>query len=124
MPKKAKKKTFRGTQKQFMPNVKTVPATFVSIPSSSFEPASLSSTQNSNSAPSTPTASGRKLQKVDFISETESLSTVYTGNSTADQRTKGFRLIDLECLNEAMSRLHMCKDGKSTKIFMNFFIQK
>ena len=30
---------------------------------------------------------------------------------SASERSTGYRLIDLQCLSETMSKLHMCNDG-------------
>ena len=96
MPRISKHKRFKGVQKQFLSKER----------SSSSSKDSSSTSSITRSAVSTP-VSQRKLQSNARVSLDKDCRL-----ETASQTSQGYRLIDLECLQEAMSKLHMCKDGK------------
>lgn len=85
MPKKIKH--FRGVQKQFL-NIEN--------------PGSTSTSQKKL------TASNKKLTLINDLEEN-----LNDCMSDPAQRSLGYRIIDLKCLSEAMSRLHMCEEGKT-----------
>ena len=94
MPRKSKKARFRGVQKQCL------------SPPSSINPAS-SSLETCAPNPE-PTVSQSKLERNQHNTSLDDSSQSESNGSTST----GYRLIDLECLKEAMSNLHMCSDGK------------
>ena len=100
IPKKSKSNRFRGTAKQLLPTQQQAASS-----ASPAEPNVVNQTDSISEC--IPTASERKLG-TSLISEQECMNEM----DYATHRTTGFRLIDLQCLSEAMSMLHMCKDGK------------
>jgi len=55
------------------------------------------------------TASEKKLKSGASMSMEEDIPFAVLD---VNQRSVGFRMIDLECLSKALSKLHMCKEGK------------
>ena len=96
MPWKKKQHQFRGVAKQFIP-VNSADSVSSDVAVCTVNVADL------NAKP--PTASQKKLEQ---NSPNVFLNNYFDGPVGA----VGYRLINLECLEEAMSKLHMCKDGR------------
>lgn len=97
MPRKSKCRRFRGIAKQFIPTSQRAV--------SSDSPVVQDETESSSS--NVVTTSARKREQ-------SALSGEEYGEEMWDatELNTGHRLIDLQYISEAMSRLHMCEDGK------------
>ena len=100
MPRKSKKLRFGGVAKQFLSE----------LPEDINNPAS---------SQRKPTASEKKLADANAMDECTAISSSVVDDS---QRTTGYRLLDLECMSEAMSRLHTCEEGKQLFLYLYWYI--
>ena len=94
MPRKSKHAKFRGKQKQFLPQRRR-----------SDSIVAIEARDKSTGTASTP-VSQKKLERNSSLLQEDFIV------DDGPQIATGYCLIDLDCLVETMSNLHMCEDGK------------
>ena len=106
MPKLSKKHKFRG-----IPYLKK--ETIASVPYEATGPNSSTdfSSQSTVDDKPMPTISECKLQPAGFV-ETDYVVSV-------GEMTKGYRLIDLQCLDETLKNAHVCAAGESFLLYLS-----
>ena len=97
MPTLNKRSKFRGVAKQFLGDI--------NVPVSVSNDAATDTVASSSKRIST--ASEKKLS-----AELGIISVQEDNLLDSSQKSVGYRIVDLQCLSDAMSRLHMCEEGK------------